>query len=291
MAKVTLDQIYEIAPGAKWMGDGYLLMFCPWHEADGYMHNRSLLAYPDGWWHCMGACLTSGPNNILYAELSSPGSTPQGTRDVVYGRPPRLPGSPEGMVEFVDNAHRTILRNNSFSWYAEERGIGGRIESCELGWHQGWLVLPVYSQDRTLEGIILRSGPQEQKLCGTRFTQPTGQRAMVYCPDWSLLLRTELPIYIVFGMIDALTLSELRLPVLTSTGGAGSFKPEWLQKVRRRILIVPDKGEEQVASKLANELDWRGQLKMLDYPGDFKDPNDYMRAGKKEDLLRELVGA
>lgn len=269
------------------MGDGYLLMRCPFHDDA----KASLLVYADGWSHCRGECLASYPLNTLYAELNSPGSINRASPDITYGRPPRLPGSPHEMAEFVDDAHQTILRNNSFSWYAETRGIRGRIEPCDLGWHQGWLVLPVYSEQRELQGLIIRSGPQEQKVTGLRFSQPTGQRAMMYCPDWTLLSKTEGPLYVVFGMIDALTLSELRLPVVTSTGGAKSFQPQWLNAMRKPILVVPDKGEEQAGSRLVNHLDWRGKLKKLKYPGEFKDPNDYLSFGKGNELLRELVGA
>lgn len=97
--------------------------------------------------------------------------------------------------------------------------------------------------------------------------------------------------YVVFGMIDALTLSELRLPVVTSTGGAQSFRPQWLENYRKPILVIPDKGEGRAARRLAGGLDWRGKVKTLDYPGDFKDPNDYIAAGRGESLLKELVGA
>lgn len=264
-----------------------MLMRCPFHDDE----KASLLVYADGWSHCRGECLASYPLDALYAELNSPGSVSRASPDVTYGRTPKLPGSTEGMLEFVDNAHRTILRNNSFSWYAESRGIGGRIEPCDLGWHEGWLVIPVFTQLRELSGIILRSGPQEEKVTGLRFTQPHGQRSMMYCPDWSLVTRTDGPLYVTFGMIDALTLSALRLPVVTSTGGAKSFKPEWLQNIRKPILVIPDKGEDRAATALAGGLDWRGRVKMLRYPGEFKDPADYIAAGKGQDLLKELVGA
>jgi len=98
-------------------------------------------------------------------------------------------------------------------------------------------------------------------------------------------------LYVVFGMIDALTLSELRLPVVTSTGGAKSFQPQWLENYRKPILVIPDKGEDRAATNLAGGLDWRGKVKRLDYHGVFKDPNDYLMAGKRTELLKELVGA
>lgn len=287
MSHVTLEQIRELDPGSRLMGSGYLLMTCPWHDDA----KQSLLVYPDGWWHCRGECLTSGPNSLLYAELSSPGTTARGRRDIPKGYPPALPADKDEQIRFVETAHATIQRNASFRWYAEQRGIEGRIEPCELGWHEGWLVLPVKSADDDIAGIIMRSGPQAEKLTGIRFSQPTGQRAMVYCPDWNLTLRDPGPLYIVFGMMDALTLSELRLPVLTTTGGATSFDPKWLEKYRKPIFVVPDLGEGPQAQALASKLDWRARIKWLKYPDGYKDPNDYLRNGKGQDLMKELIGA
>lgn len=285
MNQITLEQIQELDPTAKLMSGGYLLMTCPWHDDA----KQSLLVYPDGWWHCIGECLTSGPNYKLYAELSAPGTTRRGSRDIPTGRPPILPTSPDEVIALVELAHGSIKRNSSFRWYAEMRGIEGRIEPCELGWYEGWLVLPIKSKEDHLEGLILRAGPQAEKLTGMRFTQPAGQRAMPYCPDWSLLSRTKEPLYVVFGMIDALTLSELRLPVITTTGGAKSFKAEWLDEWRAPIIVVPDASEEPQAFALLKNLDWRGKIKQLKYPNDYKDPNDYLRNGKGEMLLKELV--
>ena len=287
MSKVTFEQIRELlGENADLMSAGYLLTNCPWHDD----REASLLVYPDGWWVCLGECATHGPNYKLYAELSSPGTTARGRRDIPIGRPPYLPTTEEEQVEFVTKAHSVLTRNASFRWYPETRGIEGRIEPCELGWHEGWLVLPVKSEDNEITGIIIRSGPQAEKLTGIRFSQPSGQRSMVYCPDWSLTLRDPGPLYIVFGMIDALTLSELRLPVLTTTGGAKSFDPKWLNKYSKKIMIIPDKGEESQAYELAAGLDWRGHVKLLAYPDGFKDPNDYAMAGKSDQLLRELIG-
>lgn len=285
MSNVTLDQIQELLPDAHRMSAGYLLVTCPWHDDS----KQSLLVYPDGW-VCMGECQTSGPLWKLYAELSSPGTTKRGAWSPVSSYPPRVPSDPEEQAQFVYEAHQSIVRNESFRWYAQQRGIEGRIESCELGWHEGWLVVPVKDRRGNINGIILRSGPQAEKLTGIRFTQPTGQRAMIYSPDWSLLSR-KTEIYLVFGMIDALTLSELRLAVVTTTGGAKSFKTEWLDEYRKPIIVVPDTGEEPQAYSLLTRLDWRGRIKVLKYPAGFKDSNDYLRNGKREDLLKELIGA
>jgi len=78
---------------------------------------------------------------------------------------------------------------------------------------------------------------------------------------------------------------------MTTTGGAKSFKAEWLTDYRKNVIIVPDKGEEEQAYRLAKDLGWRASVKRLAYPNDYKDPNDYMRNGRGKDLLYELVSS
>jgi hypothetical protein len=68
-----------------------------------------------------------------------------------------------------------------------------------------------------------------------------------------------------------------------------SFKTEWMKSYRKPIIIVPDKGEQAQAKKLAASFGWRGKLGRLSYPGEFKDPNDYLQAGRGKDLLNELA--
>ena len=282
---VTLDQIYEHAPDAKMMSRGYLLMRCPWHS-DSKM---SLLVYPDGWWHCIGECNASGRLEKLYAELLSPGATSRSTQENFRGRPPRIPSDPDEMHAFVYNAHDALIRNASYRWYLEKRGVDGRIETCRLGWHDGWVTIPIFDRDDKLQGVFMRAGPMAEKATGLRFTQAEGQKSMLYCPDWALL-RDKKAVAAVFGIFDALTLAELRIPVVTVTGGDRTFTPDHLTDIRTRVILVPDKKAGEAAAELAAGLGWRGKIKRLSYPNGITDINDYVTSGHPKDLLRELGG-
>jgi hypothetical protein len=92
----------------------------------------------------------------------------------------------------------------------------------------------------------------------------------------------------VFGMFDALVLNSLRLPVVTGTAGMEWLDLDWFKDLRRRIIFLPDKGEAHVARRFANRLDWRGRVHLLDYPEGCKDPADYAKIGKRDQLLKEL---
>jgi len=83
---------------------------------------------------------------------------------------------------------------------------------------------------------------------------------------------------VVFGLIDALVVSRLRYPVVTATSGKDSFEPRWLNDWIGRICVIPDKGEEDSAIRLASRLGWRGEVLYLKYDKEVSDPADYAKA-------------
>src|SRR3990167_8810757 len=214
----TLDNIYELSPGARKMSRGYLLTFCPFHQDD----SPSLLVFEDGWFRCKGAeCGRTGRLETLYDALVSPSAAPNGRAEHARGRPPWLPkaGDTEAIARLVWDAHNVLLRNESFRWYLEMRGVADRVETAGLGWHEGWITIPILTDDRQVQGVVLRATKLTQKMTGMRFVQLTGQRPMLYCPDWALVNKGGGALFVVFGMFDALALSSLRFPVVTTTGG------------------------------------------------------------------------
>ena len=59
------------------------------------------------------------------------------------------------------------------------------------------------------------------------------------------------------------------------TGLSGQeFKAEYLDKWRKPIYIIPDKGEEKKAIDLQCSLGWRGMMLKLNWPDDCKDLNE-----------------
>jgi hypothetical protein len=60
-------------------------------------------------------------------------------------------------------------------------------------------------------------------------------------------------VYIVYGLIDALALEMCGLPVITGSTGK-SLSEKRLIQLNKRYLIVPDRGEEDAARKLAKSL-------------------------------------
>jgi len=289
---ITLDNIYELSPGARKMSRGYLLTFCPFHQDD----SPSLLVFEDGWFRCKGAeCGRTGRLETLYDALVSPGMSANGRTEHAKSSPPWLPRADdtEAIERLVWDSHDVLLRNESFRWYLKMRGVDDRIETAKLGWYDGWITIPILNEDQKVGGLCLRATKLTQKLTGLRFYQPLSQRPMMYCPDWALLRRAG-TVFIVFGLVDALALSSLRLPVVTTTGGSMSFSPAWLETVRKKVVIVPDaEGDDEYARKLAAQLGWRGSVVRLPYDETKKDPADFLAqeagSGGRDELARLLA--
>jgi DNA primase len=107
-------------------------------------------------------------------------------------------------------------------------------------------------------------------------------------PSWSKVNDAE-TVYVVYGIIDSISLHLAGLPVVTGVTGK-SLNPELLKSLRKRFVIVPDDGEEKEAHGLANKLGWRARVKRLNYESGCKDPDD-MRTHFGKEYLLHAIGA
>ena len=252
-----------------------------------------MLAFPDGWFRCKGAeCGRAGRLETLYDALVAPGAAPNGRGEQAKGHLPRLPSAEdvEAIARLVWTAHDVLMRNESFRWYLELRGVADRVETAGLGWHEGWITVPILTDDRQVRGVMLRATKLTEKMTGFRFVQPEGQRPMLYCPDWELVNKQNGTLFVAFGMFDALALSSLRFSVVTTTGGSHTFNPKWLDNMRRRVVILPDaEGDDEPARKLSAALGWRGKVVKLPYDEKTKDTAGFIEAGRREELSKILA--
>lgn len=292
---VTIDQIIEIAGdyGDHLKSGGqnsYISMHCPWHDD----RKKSLLVFEDGWYRCLsGECAAVGRNERLYEELNNPGYIRRTGPVHHLSYPPKLPTDLNEISKLAWEAHEELLAKPELKWYLTMRGVDDRIETAVLGWYKGWITVPILSEAGDVLGIYARATPPQEKITGLRFTQPGGQKPMMYVPDWNLLQRAE-RLGVVFGMMDALVLSSLRYPVCTTIGGSPSFDAAWLDFWRKPITIIPDKsGDDRAALDLAKDLGWRAKIFRIDYPDGIEDPADFAKEqhGRKKDLAKILAKA
>lgn len=255
----------------------YIVGLCPFHEDS----SPSLLIYKDGWWRCLG-CNKNGQWVSLWNRAKG-NPVHITTERRTNWNSPVMPG--ESLEIVAANAHEAMIQFPSLQWYMEMRGVQDRIEPCELGYHNGWYTVPVYNIDHELKTVVFRAAPHIQEVTGLRYW--CKHEPIMYVPDWRLYEDGSFLI-VVFGIFDALAISDLRLPVATVTSGKDQFKADWLHLVRKPIYIIPDAGEYETGYRLANELGWRGHTVRLSYPERCKDPADFLKEGKREELVAQL---
>ena len=260
----------------------YMTGLCPFHSD---VNTPSLLVYKDGWFKCLSTnCNRNGTWKTLWNKLSGQPIQIHPETRTLYATPMGLDAY-ESLEVLCYQAHMDLEQFPNWGWYLEMRGLTDAIEIAEIGYHRGWYTFPVHDKEHNFVTAVFRSAPHIQNAINVRYY--CKHAPVMYVPDWNLMKKAEY-ILVVFGMLDALTVNKLRYPVVTSTAGADTFKAEWLDEYRRPVYVLPDKGEERTAMKLAGQLGWRGNVHLLRYPENCKDANDYLIHGKERELLAEL---
>jgi hypothetical protein len=274
-----LDTLAEKLPGAH-RYEKYVACICPFHQD----RKPSCLVYPD-YFYCT-ACGTRGPTAVLLRQV---GLHPTSGGEVESDYLPDIFGRDPGQL--VESAHRFLVEHEDYQDYLKGRGLESAITLYHLGYFDGWFTIPTYNRSRELGNIYFRAGRWVQLHGGRRFYQFPGQKPAAYFPDWKLIKKAEkhgLPLFVTFGLFDAITLCLLGYAAVTPTTGKDSFRSEWLDFFQSKIVVLPDLGEERAANMLSSKLDWRGGVFYLDYPEDCKDPNDFLIHNHIDELRRQL---
>ena len=267
--------------------DGYIATVCPWHDDN----KPSLLVFDDGWFTCL-ACEKRGTVDMLVSKLNGASDVHLNRISSGNEKADRLPDVPTSQMdreEWSWMAHLFLLNDPSTGWYLTLRGIEDSIEKQQIGWSNGWYSFPFFGETGKFMGMVLRASAYVQRDTGHRYYIPRGQKPSMFVPDWNLI-RQKPYLFVVYGIIDAIALAQLRIPVVTTSGGKNSFNDFWLKDYRSRIFVLPDKGEETTAHHLVSGLGWRGKVVQLNYPDGFKDPADFLQHGKEQLLLNQLAG-
>ena len=199
--------------------------------------------------------------------------------------------------ELVETCHQALPAH--IRQYLNARGITDAvIDAYKLGWGKfygkSWITIPIKDIYGTYSFFKLRQDPA---YGSDKITYPKGIEAQIY--DWEILQNpTSERIIICEGEMDRLVLLSKNILAVTSTHGAGTFKPEWLEKVGkgRKIYICFDikdkteagkKGAERVAKMLENTGNEIFVVTLPDELGEGGDITDYFVKlnGNPDDLF------
>ena len=273
-----LDEIYQYLDKATRYGR-YITSLCPFHD-----ENRpSFFIYPDSYF-CK-SCGAKGKTKNLLDDLKKNQGTFIAKPQIDFHSPwSRWSKQYGDLPEIIKIAHRNLVDNNKTS-YLSKRGIDvATTRKLKLGWLDDWITFPIYDPEGEIVGATTRAGDtnrSQAKYCNYPGQSPD----LLYVPDWSMVEYKD-KVFLVYGIIDAISIYQLGYASLSTTTGKRT-DPECLVHIRKRILIIPDHGEEIEASLLSAKLGWRGKAMKVDWPENTKDCNDLYLQHK--DLLVSLL--
>lgn len=282
MPQYLFDSLLERLEGRKYQN--YFSAFCPFDTHK----SPALLVYEDGY-VCL-SCRKTGTLEYLDKKIGSHFIQTQRIDSVSQVLPKwrkweEKYGSLEGIAYA---AHKSLIANPPWQTYFKRRKIYDFVDEGTLGFLDNWCTFPVFDMEHRLVDIVVRS---ISITSDTRYVvhPQMGNIRPLYVPSWKLVSENE-TVYVVYGIIDAISLHLAGLPVVTGVTGK-SLHPDLLLPLRKRFLIVPDADEEQDAHKLANALGWRARVKEISFPEGCKDPDDIRKTFGNEYLLRALGAA
>ena len=127
--------------------------------------------------------------------------------------------------------------------YLNSRGIPNMVIDFHLlGWN-GWrITIPIFDRDGELALFKLAQSPEDEDP-SPKMISSMGGHAELY--GWENILSKAKQIIICEGEFDRLVLEANRFRAVTSTGGAGSFRPEWAKEFETipEVYICYDRDE------------------------------------------------
>jgi len=177
--------------------------------------------------------------------------------------------------------------------YLNDRGITDPvIDTHLLGWN-GWrITLPIFNREGKLAFFKLAKDPDD-KTDNPKMLIPHGASAELY--GWEQINRKTEAIIICEGEFDRLVLEAQGFAAVTSTGGAGTFRPQWAEVFRDipRVYICFDRDEagQRGAERIGCLIPHARIVRLPGEVGEGGDVTDFfVRLGKTRDEFAVLLG-
>lgn len=256
------DQLQERLDAHRY--NGYFTICCPYHNES----HPSCFVYESGFFTCK-SCGAKGSLEKLNKHLGGKSVITKSHSNTVLPRWREWENKWGDITNIAKHAHLSLKRYPQWNFYFKERKISEFVEFGYLGFIDGWATFPVFDQNHKVQNIVVR----HTKNSGTRYAIKAmdDKAPLLYVPNWGRVMASE-TVYVVYGIIDAISLELIGLPVVTGIMGK-SLSAETLKPLGKQFVIVPDEYEDKEAHLLANSLGWKARVKRLVYPEGVKDPD------------------
>lgn len=184
---------------------------------------------------------------------------------------------PSRIIEYLTGSQRGLTQNT--------------INQFQLGWDGDSITIPIYDQLGKLTNIKHRRDPLKAE--GGKLWSEPGSAAALF--NISVLNKPQEFVVITEGEFDAMIGTQYGFPAVSGTGGAGTFKPEWVQHFDEvtKVYICYDTDEAGVAGakRTASLLGDKALIIALPPSGEDKvDLTDYFtKLGKTAADFNELL--
>jgi len=163
-------------------------------------------------------------------------------------------------------------------WFQHQKVSAQVLETFGVKTHDdGMIAFPVYDEQGDFIFNKYRRSPENES--GAKYTYDKGGRISLY--GWHLAKDSD-TILITEGEKDCLVAWSHNIPAVTSTGGAMSFQPEWIELFEGKTVIVcfdNDKAGGQGMAKVWKMLEEKCKLMFLPERTGVKDISDYVMSG------------
>ena len=272
-----LYEIYDAIPEAKWH-ERYLVSTCISPEHDD--RRPSMMIYPDTY-RCL-SCGIWGKTSDLLNQLQSHSIIPR-PQPQTFARNPFNSWLRGGDLFYVlKNAYQVLKKFPQQGKYLRDRMLSDKlIRKLKWGYKEGYYTIPILDMEGKPVGALARAG---ESIESARYFVPKNQDPnLVFSPDWEHVKESN-EVYLTFGVFDSIAIHQCGKPAMSTTTGK-MLHPSALQSFRKKINIMPDRGEEADAKRLANKLGWRGRVVTYKYPYGLKDASDLHNAGLLQGIL------
>jgi len=272
-----LYEINETVYDSK-LYDNYVLMSCIFHSPD---RHPSLLVYPDKY-RCL-SCGAWGKTRELLRQLQSHSITLRPQQTQFVRNPFNRWLKEDTLFDTLKTAYKILRDFPQQGSYLYKRKLEQElISKLKCGYLDGYYLIPILDESQKPLGALARAG---ESITNARYFVPRGQNSnLLYSPDWQAIKDSK-EFYLTFGVFDSIAIHQCGRPAMSTTSGK-RLHPTALQDFRKKIIIVPDRGEEKEAKLLANNLGWRGRTFIPNYPVGTKDASDLHNAGQLQGILQ-----
>lgn len=274
------DILYELAElldGAKVYSERYIASLCPFHDD----RRPSFFCYTDTY-KCL-SCGAFGKTEDLYNKLTH--APPKYHAPTTYYQNPWTAWTKHETLGQALATGQRYLQDHPSS-YLMKRGISEKYQRlAKLGLRDDFYLFPIYNPEQKLIGAVARRG--EQSTLDSKYILPAGQNPnLLYVPNWNKTLKCDV-VFLVYGILDALSLAIMGYGAMSTTTGK-RIAPSALDQIRKRIILIPDQGEETDAMRLSAQLGWRSHVQRVDWPDGTKDVNDVFVKYNNQDTISIL---